>query len=229
MQAAVIVFPGSNRDVDMIAALGRAMGKPPLEVWHAEPDLPATDLIVVPGGFSYGDYLRAGAMAATSPVMRVVVERARKGVAVLGVCNGFQVLCEVGLLPGALLRNASLKFVCKQVYLRIERSDTPFARGYNAGSVIQVPVAHHDGNYFCDDETLARLEGDGLVAVRYCTADGTLDGSANPNGSRAHIAGIYSDDLRVLGMMPHPEDATDPLHFTQDGVGLFAGLAEALS
>lgn len=229
MQAAVIVFPGSNRDVDMATALTAALGRPPLMVWHGDSDLPPADLIVIPGGFSYGDYLRVGAMAATAPVMRSVVARARAGTAVLGVCNGFQVLCEVGLLPGALLRNAGLKFICRQVHLRVERTDTAFTGRYAAGAVIRVPVAHHDGNYFCDDDTLARLEGEGRVGLRYCAADGTLDAAANPNGSRDHIAGIYSENLRVLGLMPHLEDAIDPLHQTRDGKPLFTSLAEALS
>ncbi len=229
MQAAVIVFPGSNREDDVADALERITGHRPAIVWHGEHALPKVDLIVLPGGFAHGDYLRCGAMAAKSPIMTEVVARAGAGVAVLGICNGFQVLCESGLLPGALLSNASLHFVCRDVHLRVETSDSPFTRAYNAGQVLQVPVAHHDGNYFADPETLDRLEGEGRVAFRYVAPDGSLDPAANPNGAARAIAGILGPNRRVLGLMPHPEDATDPLLGSTDGAGLFRGLAEALA
>ncbi|MEQ8398068.1 phosphoribosylformylglycinamidine synthase subunit PurQ [Thalassobaculum sp.] len=229
MKSAIIVFPGSNRDRDMMIALRQAFGSDPLMVWHKEVDLPAVDLIVVPGGFSYGDYLRAGAMGAHSPAMRTVKERADKGVPVLGVCNGFQTLTEAGMLPGALMRNASLKFICKTVHLRVESSQSIFTGGYTAGQTIAVPVAHNDGNYYADEATLDRLEDRGLVAFRYVDADGGDGADANPNGSRRNIAGIFNETKTVLGLMPHPEDAIDPLHGGTEGRGLFDGLARALA
>jgi phosphoribosylformylglycinamidine synthase len=218
MKSAVIVFPGSNRDHDMLVALERVTGAKPLSIWHTETTLPALDLIVLPGGFSYGDYLRSGAIAARAPVMRAVADAAARGVLVLGVCNGFQILCEAELLPGILMRNASLKFVCREVKLRIETTDTPFTRQYAKGQVIRTPVAHGDGNYRCDDQTLARLKGENRVAFRY--ADKT-----NPNGSLDDIAGILNEKRNVLGMMPHPENLIEPLHGGVDGRALFAGLA----
>ncbi|HEY9568370.1 MAG TPA: phosphoribosylformylglycinamidine synthase subunit PurQ [Thalassobaculum sp.] len=229
MKTAIIVFPGSNRERDMASALQRAFGSEPLMIWHKDVEVPAVDMIVVPGGFSYGDYLRAGAMGAHSPVMRTVKERADKGVAVLGVCNGFQTLTEAGMLPGALMRNAGLKFVCRTVHLRVESAQSIFTSGYASGQVIAVPVAHNDGNYFADDATLDRLEDRDLIAFRYVDEDGREDDAANPNGSRRHIAGIFNDTKTVLGLMPHPEDATDPLHGGTDGRGLFDGLARALA
>ena len=192
MKAAVIIFPGSNRDRDMCLALIAATGREPATVWHGDTELPALDLIVVPGGFAYGDYLRAGAMAAHSPIMREVAARAEAGVPVLGVCNGFQVLTEAGLLPGVLMRNASLKFVCRDVHLRVETSQSIFTNKYRAGETMRVPVAHHDGNYFADEGTLDALEAEGSVAFRYCGADGALGGASNPNGSARDIAGIYN-------------------------------------
>ena len=230
MQAAVIVFPGSNCDRDVAVALERATGKPPLMVWHRETDLPKTiDLAVLPGGFSYGDYLRCGAMAARSPVMRALIARAKAGMAVLGICNGFQILVETGLLPGALLRNAGLHFVCKDVHLRVETSESPFARGYNAGSIIKLPVAHGEGNYFADHAMLDRLEGEGRVAFRYVTPAGEPSSAANPNGSAHNIAGVYDAKRRILGMMPHPERLADEMLGGSDGRPLFAGLVEALA
>jgi phosphoribosylformylglycinamidine synthase len=220
MQSAIIVFPGSNRERDAAAALKRATGRAPLLVWHRDGDFPKVDLIVLPGGFSYGDYLRCGAMAAHSPVMAEVKARAAEGVPILGICNGFQILVESGLLPGALLRNASLKFICKRVTLSVERSDTIFTSRYSAGDTIRVPVAHGDGNYVADSETLRRIEGEGLVAFRY--AD-------EVNGSMNRIAGLVDPTGRILGLMPHPEDATDPLHGSMDGKPLFDSLAEALA
>ena len=217
MKAAVIVFPGLNRDRDMIAALTKIGGVKPSVVWHQDADIPDADLIVIPGGFSYGDYLRCGAIAARSPIMDKVRERAAAGVKVLGVCNGFQILIEAGLLPGALMRNMSLKFVCREVKLEVVNAATDFTRGYSQGQVFRCPVAHHDGNYFADAETIARLEGNGQVAFRY--AEGT-----NPNGSTNDIAGIFNDRKNVLGLMPHPENLIEAAHGGDDGRALFSGL-----
>jgi len=217
MKSAVIVFPGLNRDRDMIAALTKISGTAPAIVWHQDTDLPDVDLVVIPGGFSYGDYLRCGAIAARSPIMDRVRERAAKGTKVLGVCNGFQILIEAGLLPGALMRNQSLKFVCREVKLEVTNADTDFTRGYSQGQIIRCPVAHHDGNYFADTETLNRLEGENQVAFRY--AEGT-----NPNGSLNNIAGILNDQKNVLGLMPHPENLIEAAHGGDDGRALFAGL-----
>ena len=227
MKSAVIVFPGSNRERDMMLALSAA-GANPVEVWHRETDLPVVDLIVIPGGFSYGDYLRAGCMAGHSPIIGEVKKQAEAGVHVLGVCNGFQVLTETGLLPGALMRNANLKFICKDVHLKVENNDTPFLSGYETGAVMTVPVAHHDGNYFADDATLDALDGEGQVAVRYCGPDGAVTGDHNPNGSQRNIAGIYNKRGTILGMMPHPEDAVDSLLGGIGGKSLFDGLTGAL-
>ncbi len=205
MKSAVLVFPGINRERDMARALKLASGNEAAMVWHAETSLPkGTDLVVVPGGFSYGDYLRCGAIAARAPVMDAVRAFARDGGLVLGVCNGFQILCESELLPGVLMRNAKLKFVCRDVHMRVERSDTPFTRGYNAGQVIRVPVAHGEGNYEADEETLKRLEGDGRVLYRYCSPEGVVDDPSNFNGAAHAIAGIVNERGNVLGMMPHP-------------------------
>jgi phosphoribosylformylglycinamidine synthase subunit PurQ / glutaminase len=229
MKAAVVVFPGSNREGDVADAIARATGKQPAIVWHRDSELPNVDLIVIPGGFAYGDYLRTGAIAARAPVMREIAVRAQRGVPVLGICNGFQILCEAGLLPGVLLSNASLKFVCKNVHLRVETSQSLFTQRYDTGDVITVPCAHHDGNYFADPETLDRLEQQGQVAFRYATLDGKLDAAANPNGSARHIAGVFNQTKNVLGLMPHPENATDPLLGSTDGRGLFDSLADALA
>ena len=228
MKAAVLVFPGSNREVDVAHAIELVTGRRPQMIWHGDGDFEKTDLIVVPGGFSYGDYLRCGAMAAQSPVMAEVKRRAAHGVPVLGICNGFQIVTEAGLLPGTLMRNASLKFVCRQVKLEVANADTAFTRAYKKGQVIRSPVAHHDGNFFADTETLDRLEGEGQVAFRYCSAAGELTDQDNHNGSARNIAGIFNAGRTVLGLMPHPEDATDPLLGGTDGQGLFAGLAGAL-
>ena len=229
MPAAVIVFPGSNCDRDVAVALEAAMGRPPAMVWHRENTLPPCDLIVVPGGFSYGDYLRSGAMAAQSPIMRAVIDRAQAGTPVLGICNGFQILAEAGLLPGILMRNASLKFVCRDVHLRVERADTLFTSAYQAGEVLRVPVAHHDGNYFADAETLRRLEDGGQIAFRYCGPDGAITPDANPNGSIANIAGILNEAGNVLGMMPHPERLAEALLGGADGAPMFSALAETIA
>ena len=229
MRAAIVIAPGINRERDMAMALEQASGVRPAMVWHRDAELPAADLIVIPGGFSYGDYLRPGAMAANSPILRAVVAQAKQGVPVLGVCNGFQVLTEAGLLPGALLSNASLKFVCRDVHLRVDNSQTLFASGYAAGQVIRVPVAHHDGNYFADDETLDRLEQEDRIAFRYCNAEGEIDPAANPNGAIRNIAGIYNETRTVLGLMPHPENAVRPDQGGTDGCGLFDGIVRALA
>jgi phosphoribosylformylglycinamidine synthase I len=220
MRAAVIQLPGLNRDRDMIAALTRIGGRPPLTLWQTETEIPPVDLIVIPGGFSYGDYLRCGAIAARMPVMQAVREQAARGVAVLGVCNGFQILVEAGMLPGALMRNASLKFVCRMVRLEVVNAKTRFTARYSQGEIIDCPVAHHDGNYFADAETLKRINGEGLVAFRY--AEGT-----NPNGSVEDIAGIVNDKGNVLGMMPHPENLVEPAHGGTDGRRLFEALLAA--
>jgi phosphoribosylformylglycinamidine synthase subunit PurQ / glutaminase len=230
MKSAVVVFPGINRERDMARALKLASGNETQMVWHADTALPAgVDLVVVPGGFSYGDYLRCGAIAARAPVMDAVRAHAARGGLVMGVCNGFQILCEGGLLPGVLMRNARLKFICKDVHLRVERSDTPFTRGYNAGQVIRVPVAHGEGNYEADEETVKRLEGEGRVLYRYCTPDGSLDDLSNINGATHAIAGIVNDGGNVLGMMPHPENHVEAIMGCTDGRGLFAGLVEHFS
>lgn len=229
MKAAVIVFPGSNCDRDVALALERATGRAPAMIWHREAEVPPLDLIVVPGGFSYGDYLRCGAIAAHSPVMRAVKERAAAGALVLGICNGFQVLTETQLLPGALLRNAGLRFVCRDVWLRIGNDRTPFTNGYRAGQVVRMPIAHNDGNYFADAATLARLEGEGLVAFRYCRPDGTTGPDANPNGSCNDIAGIVNERGNILGMMPHPERLADPELGGTDGRTMFEGLLAAVA
>jgi len=229
MNAAVLVFPGSNREGDVARAIETVSGKKPKLIWHAETVLPAgTDLVVLPGGFAYGDYLRCGAIAARAPIMDAVRNHADRGGLVLGICNGFQILCESGLLPGVLVRNARLKFMCREVYLRVERSDTPFSRRYNAGDVIKVPVAHGEGNYIADSETLARLEGEGRVLFRYTAPDGTLDPNWNHNGSTNAIAGILSDKLNVFGLMPHPENHVDPVVGPTDGRGFFESIRATL-
>jgi phosphoribosylformylglycinamidine synthase subunit PurQ / glutaminase len=227
MKSAVVVFPGINRERDMARALKLISGREPAMVWHADTALPAdTDLVVVPGGFSYGDYLRCGAIAARAPIIAAVRAHAARGGLVLGVCNGFQILCEAGLLPGVLMRNAALKFICRDVYLRVERSDTPFTRGYNAGQVIRVPVAHGEGSYVADHDTIVRLEDEGRVVFRYAAPDGSLDLAWNVNGAINAIAGVLNAQGNVLGMMPHPENHVEPALGPTDGRGLFAGLAD---
>jgi phosphoribosylformylglycinamidine synthase I len=227
MKSAVVVFPGINRERDMARALKLISGREPAMVWHADTTLPAgTDLVVIPGGFSYGDYLRCGAIAARSPIMNAVHAYAGRGGLVLGVCNGFQILCESGLLPGVLMRNAALKFICRDVYLRVEHSDTPFTRGYNAGQVIRVPVAHGEGNYVTDAQTTARVEGEGRVLYRYTAPDGSLDPAWNVNGATNAIAGVLNEKRNVLGLMPHPENHVEASLGPTDGRGLFAGLVD---
>jgi phosphoribosylformylglycinamidine synthase len=225
MKSAVLVFPGINRERDMARALTLISGSAPAMVWHAETALPVgTDLVVIPGGFSYGDYLRCGAIAARAPIMDAVRAHAEKGGLVLAICNGFQIACEAGLLPGVLMRNARLKFICRDVFLRVERSDTAFSRGYNAGQVIRVPCAHGEGNYVADADTVARLEAEGRVLYRYVSPDGALDPVWNLNGSTNAIAGILNARGNVLGMMPHPENHVEATMGCTDGRGLFAGL-----
>jgi len=225
MSAAVIVFPGSNCDRDVAVALEAALGRPPAMVWHRESTLPRVDAIVVPGGFAYGDYLRCGAMAAQSPVMAEVKRRAAAGVPVLGICNGFQVLTEAGLLPGALMHNASLSFICRDVDLRVETAGTPFTAGYAPGQAIRLPVAHNEGNYFADPDTLMALEDEGRVAFRYVTPAGEASAAGNPNGSRHNIAGIVNAAGNVLGLMPHPERAVEEALGGSDGAPMFRALA----
>lgn len=226
MKAAVLLFPGLNREGDAMRALEQASGHKPSLVWHAEHELPAgTDLVLVPGGFSYGDYLRCGAIAGRANIMDAVRAHAARGGLVVGICNGFQILCESGLLPGVLMRNRDLRFICKMQHLKVERADTPFTTAYAKGQTIKVAIAHGEGNYEADEETIRRLEGDGRVAFRYCDAQGQVGGAANPNGSTNDIAGIYSEKLNVLGLMPHPENLIDPLVGGTDGRGLFASIA----
>ena len=229
MKSAVVVFPGINRERDMARTLKLVSGQEAAMVWHAETALPpGTDLVVIPGGFSYGDYLRCGAIAARAPIMDAVRAFAGQGGLVLGVCNGFQILCESGMLPGVLMRNKALKFICRDVHLRVERSDTPFTRGYSAGQVVRVPVAHGEGNYVADEATLARLEGEGRVLFRYAAPDGSLDPAWNLNGAVNAIAGILNDKGNVLGLMPHPENHVEASIGPTDGRGLFAGLVDHL-
>jgi len=229
MKAAVIVFPGSNCDRDVQVALRQAAGREPVMVWHKEADFEEVDLIVLPGGFSYGDYLRCGAMAAKSPAMKEVVARAKKGVPVLGICNGFQVLTECGLLPGVLMRNANLKFVCRDVHIRVETSQSLFTSKYEGGQTLRIPVAHHDGNYVIDAAGLQELEANNQIAFRYVAADGDLSDDANPNGSLENIAGIYNKEKTVLGLMPHPERLADPALGGSDGRGIFDSLVATLA
>ncbi|MGH6823792.1 MAG: phosphoribosylformylglycinamidine synthase subunit PurQ [Methylocella sp.] len=226
MKAAIILFPGSNRERDAIRAVEKITKAKPSLVWHGEHTLPAgTDLVVLPGGFSYGDYLRCGAIAARAPIMDAVRAHARRGGLVLGICNGFQILVEAGLLPGVLMRNANLRFICRMQHLTVERADTPFASHYAKGQIIKLAIAHGEGNYVADADTIARIEGEGRVAFRYCDSRGIIGGGANPNGSVNGIAGIYSENFRLLGLMPHPENLIDPLAGGTDGRGLFESCA----
>ena len=227
MKAAIITFPGTNRERDMRLALRRVTGRDPLMLFHRDALPAGLDLVVLPGGFSYGDYLRCGAMAAQSPIMRDVKAFAEKGGHVLGVCNGFQILIETGLLPGGLLRNATLRFLSMDCHMRVERAGTAFTSRWQKGAVFRAPMAHGDGNYFADDATLDRLEGEGLVAFRYTDENGTVTEAANRNGSVRNIAGIFSPNLRVCGLMPHPEDLVDDLMGGTDGLPMFESLAES--
>jgi phosphoribosylformylglycinamidine synthase len=225
----VVTFPGSNCDYDCFKAVQEHMEAEPVYLWHGDHDLQGVDAVFLPGGFSYGDYLRAGAIAAQSPILREVRAFAEAGGPVAGICNGFQILCEAAMLPGALMRNRSLKFRSRPVYLRVERADTAFTSHYEAGQVLHVPIAHGEGCYFADEATLDRVEGEGLVAFRYSAPDGTIDAEANPNGSARNIAGVVNERGNVLGMMPHPERAVDALLGSTDGLGLFRSLAAHLA
>lgn len=226
MRASVIVFPGSNCDRDAHDVL-QASGMHVKMVWHGDSELPKSDVVVVPGGFSYGDYLRSGAMAAHSPIMQQVKKHAENGGKTIGICNGFQVLTECGLLPGVLMRNKNLKFVCKNTWLKVETVKTPFTKGYKAEQVINVPVAHHDGNYFCDEATLKMLQDNDQIVFRYCTADGSYEDAANPNGSIDNIAGICNEKRNVVGMMPHPERHAEVILGGVDGRAMFTSLLAA--
>ena len=229
MKFGIVTFPGSNCDYDAFHAVTDALGEEGAYIWHRESDLAGADVVILPGGFSYGDYLRAGAIARFSPIMAAVQAHARRGGPVLAVCNGFQIACEAGLLPGALLRNASLSFVAETVRLRVETTDSIFTSGYEPGQVLRIPIAHGEGRYTADVETLDRLEGEGQVAFRYVGQDGTASEAANPNGSMRSIAGIVSEGGNVLGMMPHPERAVDRLLGSQDGLALFESLLSRVS
>ena len=229
MKAAVIVFPGSNCDRDAAVAIEQSTGVPTKMVWHRDTELPKVDLIIVPGGFSYGDYLRCGAMAAHSPIMREVKKAAAKGARVLGICNGFQIITEAGLLPGVLMRNRNLNFVCRDVHLRVENAKSDFTASYRKGDVIRIPIAHAEGNYDADEATLKSLEDDDLIAFRYVTPQGEATDEANPNGAQLNIAGIFNKGRTVLGMMPHPERLSDPKLGGNDGRKMFDSLVKALS
>jgi phosphoribosylformylglycinamidine synthase I len=229
MKTAIIIFPGTNREHDMAAALKTASGVQPDFIWHKQTDLPSYDLIVLPGGFSYGDYLRCGAMAAHSPVMQEVIRHAARGTRILGVCNGFQMLVETRLLPGALLHNQSLKFLCKNVSLRCETDKSDFTAAMPKGHVMHVPIAHGEGNYFVPPQTLQQLEDEDRIAFRYCNENGEIVQECNPNGSISNIAGVLSADRRILGMMPHPENATQEWQLNQSGLGLFTSIIQSLA
>ncbi len=228
MNASVIVFPGSNCDTDCYHALADVMGSRVKFVWHKERDLPKTDLVVLPGGFSYGDYLRCGAIARFSPIMAEVKRHAEKGRPVIGICNGFQILLEAGLLPGAMLRNRSLKFSCKFVHMQVVNNQTAFTRAYKKHQVLRVPIAHGEGNYFCEPDTLKELHDKGRVAFRYVNEKGEATQSANPNGSIDNIAGIFNDRKNILGMMPHPERASEDILSSTDGQAVWESLAEGV-
>jgi len=227
MKFAVVVFPGSNCDHDAYNVVKHVMGNPAELVWHRESDLSRFDAIILPGGFAHGDYLRTGAIARFSPVMKAVAAAAAEGKPVLGICNGFQILVEAGLLPGALLRNTSLKFICRQVHIRVETERTPFTRAAKKGAVLKMPIAHNEGNYFCEASELQALESEGRVVFRYCDAAGQTTPESNPNGSMNGIAGICSAGRNVVGLMPHPERASEPLLGSSDGRVLFESLVTA--
>ena len=229
MHASVIIFPGSNCDRDVIVALTNSMGHEPKSVWHGDRDLSKTDLIVLPGGFSYGDYLRSGAMAAHSPIMKEVILAAKRGTPVLAICNGFQIATEAGLLPGALIRNSSLKFICRDVWLQIGTNQSSFTQVFSSTDILKMPVAHHDGNYFLNDDELAHIKNNEQIAFRYCGPDGSINDASNPNGSIFNIAGVLNEQKNVLGMMPHPERMSDISLGGVDGKKMFDGLISILS
>lgn len=229
MKFGVIVFPGSNCDHDAYHVISKHVGQPVDFVWHRETDLSGYDAIILPGGFSYGDYLRCGALARFSPVMKSVKEFAAQGKYVFGICNGFQILCEAGLLPGALIRNKNLHFICKHVSLKVENTLTPFTSEIKPDKILSIPIAHAEGNYVCDDETFQQLEENGQIVFRYCDEFGEITEEANPNGARSNIAGICNKDRNVLGMMPHPERACEELLGSSDGRDIFRSLAKAIA
>jgi phosphoribosylformylglycinamidine synthase I len=229
MKFGVVVFPGSNCDHDAYHALGQVLHQPVEFLWHQSEQVAGFDAIILPGGFSYGDYLRTGAIARFSPVMRAVEKFARAGGLVLGICNGFQILCEAGLLPGALLRNAGLRFICRQVHIRIETADTPFTGAAKSSQVLKMPIAHAEGNYFCDEATLAELESNRQIVFRYTTSEGREDAAANPNGSLANIAGICSRERNVMGLMPHPDRSVEAALGSEDGLVIFRSLIQSLT
>lgn len=229
MKFGVIVFPGSNCDHDAYHVISKHVGQPVDFIWHRETDLSTYDAVIIPGGFSYGDYLRAGALARFSPVMDSVKKFAQSGRFVLGICNGFQILCEAGLLPGALIRNRDLHFICEHVFVRVATNDTPFTNELSPGAVLRLPIAHADGNYICDDVTFAELKRDNRIVLNYCDQDGNITASANPNGSRGNIAGICNAGRNVLGLMPHPERACEDLLGSSDGREVFSSLAATLA
>jgi phosphoribosylformylglycinamidine synthase I len=229
MKFGVLVFPGSNCDHDTYNVIEQIAHQPVTMLWHETEDLEGCDAILVPGGFAYGDYLRTGAIAHFAPVMQSVKRFAASGGLVLGICNGFQILCESGLLPGALMRNAGLKYICKQVHLRTETSDSPFTNALNKGQVLQIPIGHMEGNYFCDESTLATLKRDDRIAFRYATPSGEINHEANPNGSLDNIAGVLNEGRNVLGMMPHPDRSSEALLGSSDGFPLFESMIAALS
>jgi phosphoribosylformylglycinamidine synthase len=229
MKFGVIVFPGSNCDHDAYHAVSKYVGQPVDFIWHRDTDLSSYDAVIVPGGFSYGDYLRAGALARFSPVMQSVKKFAADGKFVFGICNGFQILCEAGLLPGALMRNAGLHFICRHVNLKVENGDTPYTSEIVDGKVLSVPIAHAEGNYVCDDDTFNLLEENGQIIFRYCDETGAVTDEANPNGARSNIAGICNQERNVLGMMPHPERACEELLGSTDGRGIFSSLTKAIA
>lgn len=228
MKFGVVVFPGSNCDHDAYHVLSKHVGQPVDFIWHQETDLKCFDAVIVPGGFSYGDYLRAGALARFSPVMRAIKQFAADGRYVFGICNGFQILCEAGLLPGALMRNRSLHFVCKHVNLRVENPNTPFTAEIPSGKILSIPIAHAEGNYTCDDATFDSLEANGQIVFRYCDANGEITDAANPNGARSNIAGICNREKNVLGMMPHPERACEEMLGSNDGRDIFHSLTHSI-
>jgi phosphoribosylformylglycinamidine synthase subunit PurQ / glutaminase len=229
MKFGVVVFPGSNCDHDAFHAIGGVLERPVEFIWHQSENLSGFDAIILPGGFSYGDYLRTGAIARFSPVMRAVAKFAQSGGLVLGICNGFQILCEAGLLPGALMRNIGLRFICRHVHIRVETCETPFTSAAEVGRVLRIPINHGEGNYVCDDATLAELKGNDQIVFRYCAPDGSLDPAANPNGSLDAIAGICNRQRNVLGMMPHPERAVESVLGSTDGLVVFRSLIAELS
>lgn len=229
MKTGVLIFPGSNCDFDAFWAVKELAQQPARFLWHESHDLEGCDLIIVPGGFAYGDYLRTGAIAKFSPVMESVKKFAASGGLVIGICNGFQILCESGLLPGALMRNAGLKYICKNVFVRIENSDTPFTNACREGEILQIPIGHMEGNYFCDETTLTELKRDHRIVFRYCSPEGNIAAAANPNGSLDNIAGICSPGRNVLGMMPHPERSSEDLLGSSDGFKIFQSLVSAMA